>query len=298
MVLCGTIVCNVPVSVEPQNTIVRYWYYAWADIPRSTVMLHYYQTLPWDRAQQMHWKGSCHTLQADKKSLDKQQAHRAHEHTGVHSLCGEHPSVRQRIMDPALPAREETQQFPYALHGTHSWHLEEKQGDKQRTVLERAGIPTMVTLLKQMHEMVGPRLPHGRRTHPQGPLRWAGDKGRPTGRPQLRYKDICKRDLKALGINTDTWKAAAADRSTWKQEVKKGLSLSLKRTWRSRQRRKGHTLYADRPATPITCGKCHRECHSRIGLLSHTRRCWDRWTQRAELHGLPRSTGAYYCYHC
>ena len=48
---------------------------------------------------------------------------------------------------------------------------------------------------------------------------------RPTGRPQLRYKDICKRDLKALGINTNTWEAAAADRSTWKQEVKKGLSL-------------------------------------------------------------------------
>ena len=27
---------------------------------------------------------------------------------------------------------------------------------------------------------------------------------RPTGRPQLWYKDTCKRDLKALGINTDT----------------------------------------------------------------------------------------------
>ena len=37
---------------------------------------------------------------------------------------------------------------------------------------------------------------------------------RPTGRPQLRYKGICKRDLKALGINTNTWEAAAADRST------------------------------------------------------------------------------------
>ena len=48
---------------------------------------------------------------------------------------------------------------------------------------------------------------------------------RPIGRLQLWYKDICKRDLKALGINTDTWEAAAADRSTWKQEVKEGLSL-------------------------------------------------------------------------
>ena len=25
----------------------------------------------------------------------------------------------------------------------------------------------------------------------------------PTGRPQLRFKNVCKRDLQALGINTD-----------------------------------------------------------------------------------------------
>ena len=78
---------------------------------------------------------------------------------------------------------------------------------------------------------------------------------RPTGHPQLQYKDICNCDLKALGINTNTWEAAAADRSTWKQEVKVGLS-PLKRTWHSRQRRKGHagrhssTLTDPRPPSP------------------------------------------------
>ena len=82
-------------------------------------------------------------------------------------------------------------------------------------VLERAGIPTMFSLLKQRR------------------MRWLGqvchtEDGlipkdllcgelvtgkRPTGRPQLlRYKDTCKRDLKALCINTNTWEAAAADR--------------------------------------------------------------------------------------
>ncbi|KAL0985062.1 hypothetical protein UPYG_G00152410 [Umbra pygmaea] len=34
---------------------------------------------------------------------------------------------------------------------------------------------------------------------------------RPQGRPQLRYKDICKRDIKAVDINTDIWEDAAAD---------------------------------------------------------------------------------------
>ena len=42
-------------------------------------------------------------------------------------------------------------------------------------------------------------------------LLWATGK-RPTGRPQLRFKDIYKRDLKALAINTDTWEALACDR--------------------------------------------------------------------------------------
>ena len=38
---------------------------------------------------------------------------------------------------------------------------------------------------------------------------------RPTGRPQVSFKDICKRELKALAINTDTWEALASDRCVW-----------------------------------------------------------------------------------
>ena len=30
---------------------------------------------------------------------------------------------------------------------------------------------------------------------------------------------------------------------------------------------------ANRPTTPFTCSKCGRDCHSRIGLHSHNRRC-------------------------
>ena len=30
---------------------------------------------------------------------------------------------------------------------------------------------------------------------------------RPSGRPKLRYKDVCKRDLIALNINLNTWEA-------------------------------------------------------------------------------------------
>ena len=47
---------------------------------------------------------------------------------------------------------------------------------------------------------------------------------RPTGQPQLRFKDICKRDVQALGINTDSWKVTATDRDAWRHTVKVGLS--------------------------------------------------------------------------
>ena len=84
-------------------------------------------------------------------------------------------------LDPAPPAaaREETQQFPYALLETHPGHLVERQGKVTNSaVLERAGIPTMVSLLKHRRmKWLGHVCPHGRRTHPQGPsLWWAGDR--------------------------------------------------------------------------------------------------------------------------
>ena len=47
---------------------------------------------------------------------------------------------------------------------------------------------------------------------------------RPTGRPQLYFKDIHKQDLQALGINTDSWEVTATDRDAWRHTVKLGLS--------------------------------------------------------------------------
>ena len=38
------------------------------------------------------------------------------------------------------------------------------------------------------------------------------------------FKDVCKRDLQALGINTDSWKVTATDRDAWRDKVKLELS--------------------------------------------------------------------------
>ena len=83
-----------------------------------------------------------------------------------------------------------------------------------KLVLAKAGVPSLYTLLKQrcmrwlghVTQMKDGRIP---KDLLYGEL--ATGK-RPTQQPQLCFKDVCKRDLQALGINTDPWKVAATDR--------------------------------------------------------------------------------------
>ena len=186
------------------------------------------------------------------------------------------------------------------LYGNESWTLRARQERKlnafhmhslrrilnitwqdkvpNNTVLERAGCTSMFTLLKQRHmrwlghvvRMDDERIPKDLlyRELVQGK--------RPTGRPQLRFKDVCKRDLKALNIDQNNWEATALRRSAWRQTVQNGLSNfeeTLAQQHREKRMRRKAAAHADRPASDFVCVLCHRDCHSRIGLVSHTRRC-------------------------
>ena len=51
---------------------------------------------------------------------------------------------------------------------------------------------------------------------------------RPVGRPSLRYKDVCKRDMKFARVNLDCWEGRAADRDAWRLMVKECTSLPEK----------------------------------------------------------------------
>ena len=42
---------------------------------------------------------------------------------------------------------------------------------------------------------------------------------RPTGRPLLRFLDVCERDLKALDIDVDSWETLEFDRVAWKRTL-------------------------------------------------------------------------------
>ena len=53
-----------------------------------------------------------------------------------------------------------------------------------------------------------------------------------TGRPQLQFKDVCKRDLKSLNIDQNNWEATALQRSVWRRDCAE-RSLQVWRDTRS-----------------------------------------------------------------
>jgi hypothetical protein len=76
-------------------------------------------------------------------------------------------------------------------------------------VLEHVGLPTIFTLLSQRHLCW---LSHVHRMEdgrmPKDLLYGELSRGsRPQGRPRLRFKDSCKRDMKRGGINTQSWES-------------------------------------------------------------------------------------------
>ena len=145
-------------------------------------------------------------------------------------------------------------------------------------VLYRAGLPTMYTLLRKrrlrwlghVHRMEDGRIP---KDILYGEL--ASGK-RAVGRPQLRYKDVCKRDMRALDIDTECWEEAADNRTGWRgilhSQLRKGEEkfLGLADEKRARRKARNNMNYLE---TIHKCDRCGRDCHSRIGLTSHSRSC-------------------------
>lgn len=147
-------------------------------------------------------------------------------------------------------------------------------------VLEEAGIQSVYALLTQRR------------------LRWLGhinrmDDGRipkdvlysqlatgtrPTGRPILRFKDVCKRDMKQCDIVPTSWETAADDRAKWRATVYEGMKASEKKRltiWQKKRERRKRTESSNKslPTSVHSCSICGKDCHSRIGLFSHNRRC-------------------------
>ena len=97
-------------------------------------------------------------------------------------------------------------------------------------VLSRSGFSSVYTLLMQrrlrwlghVHRMNAGRIP---KDILYGEL---ASGTRTTGRPRVRYKDVCMRGVKALDINAASWEGLPADRTRWRstlnQQLKTGKS--------------------------------------------------------------------------
>ena len=100
---------------------------------------------------------------------------------------------------------------------------------------------------------------------------------RHVGRPMLRFTDVCKRDLMAAEIEVNTWESAAADRTSWRRRIRAGTIISDSNrfdNWKQKKDKQNERKHLNLSSN-YKCRKCNRDCHSRIGLHSHNRRCYD-----------------------
>ena len=97
------------------------------------------------------------------------------------------------------------------------------------------------------------------------------------GRPQLRFIDVCKRDMKESGINIKSWEETALDRNAWRSKINVGSTQvqtnNMKRRSAKRQRLAAKKTSSSTSTTSFVCPHCSRVCRSRIGLFNHQRAC-------------------------
>lgn len=146
-------------------------------------------------------------------------------------------------------------------------------------ILDRADIPSMYSILSQRRlRWVGhvSRMQDSR--IPKNILYGELEIGtRATGRPLLNYRDVLKRDLRTANIDLQTWEESAKDRTSWRRIVHAGLSASEEKratdSLERRKKRKDKSQTEGHATSAYRCHGCSKDCHSRIGLLSHGRRC-------------------------
>ena len=187
------------------------------------------------------------------------------------------------------------------LYGSESWTLYARQERRLNTfhqrclrrilgvswqdhvsnmeILQRSGTLSMFALLtKRRLRWLGhvARMPDGRL--PKDILYGELVTGsRPVGRPALRYKDVCKRDLKAGSIAPACLETLAADRSSWQATTRSAVMTAEQRREEQWEDRRARRHQRSEPATSddsvFMCNSCSRICRSRIGLYSHSRSC-------------------------
>ena len=168
-------------------------------------------------------------------------------------------------------------------------------------VLKRAGIPSMFSILaKRRLRWLGhvARMENGR--IPKDTLYGELATGsRPAGRPTLRYKDVCKRDLRAGDIAPTDLQALAADRNVWRLTTKSAaVKIEQKLKEQHEMKRQRRRVRAASDTLDDTALVCVPDLQEDLPLadwalqpqsplqLDHG------MTTKAQTHCLPRQRGA------
>ena len=98
------------------------------------------------------------------------------------------------------------------------------------------------------------------------------------GSPNLRYRDTSKCDMKVARIDTKIWEAVADYRGHCRSVVKAGMrrgedNRSAHEAVKRERRKQKYPHSAHTQPTVYICHKCGRDCHARVGLISHSRKC-------------------------
>ena len=102
---------------------------------------------------------------------------------------------------------------------------------------------------------------------------------RPTGRPLLRFKDVCQRDMKAGNVNPAGWEGVSAHQSQWRLAFKAGIQACEERRAEQRDEKRGcwrlraaSYPYPPSQARNSSATTARTACRCRIGLHSQRKR--------------------------
>ena len=117
----------------------------------------------------------------------------------------------------------------------------------------------------------------GKRRIPKDLLYGELEKGtRKSGCPLIRFKYVCKRDVKSAAIDIESSELMVKDCFTWRHFVKEGIKHA-ENTRNMRQVEKRNIRQAmgtvALPNTIFKCERCDKDCHLKIFHFSHHRCC-------------------------
>ena len=150
-------------------------------------------------------------------------------------------------------------------------------------VMQRAGIDSLYSILKlrrlrwlgHVYRMSDGRIP---KDLLYGELALGK---RSQGRPRQCFRNVCKADLREIGIGVDSWEQLASNRDSWRLSVKKGVGRhesDLRERAEERRKQRKEKQAAQRhvpsdipPLSSFSCPYCMQMFKAHAGLYSHLR---------------------------